>query len=237
MRADARRNRARILEIAFAAFAAEGLGVSVHEIARRAGVGTGTVSRHFPTKNALIEAIIVDRAGSLMDLGRALSEAHADDPAAAFFAFFTTLVQEMAVDRGLADALAGAGIDLEATVAGSGYDVTGMLGGLLARAQHAGAIRPDASLADVKALMSGCLYDDPTFAPPPPPAGPTPADPTADGPNAAGPTAGGPTGAASAGTTAPASAAGPSPAAGSGNIAADAARRRVEIVCAGLLAR
>jgi AcrR family transcriptional regulator len=204
VRADAERNRARILEVAFAAFAAEGLGVSVHEIARRAGVGTGTVSRHFPTKNALIEAIIVDRAGNLMDLGRALSEAHADDPAAAFFGFFTTLVQEMAVDRGLADALAGAGIDLEATVAGSGYDVTGMLARLLARAQDAGAIRPDASLADVKALMSGCLYDDPTFAAAQP-ASPPAADPTA--------------------------------ATGSDDTAADVARRRVEIVCAGLLAR
>jgi AcrR family transcriptional regulator len=165
VRADAQRNRARILETAFAAFAADGLGVSVHEIARRAGVGTGTVSRHFPTKNALIEAIIVDRAGNLMSQARALSAADDGDPAAAFFGFFATLVTEMAADRGLADALAGSGIDLEATVTGSGYDVTGMLGDLLARAQAGGAIRPDASLADVKALMSGCLYDDPTLAP------------------------------------------------------------------------
>ena len=205
MRADAERNRARILEVAFTAFAADGLGVSVHEIARRAGVGTGTVSRHFPTKNALIEAIIVHRAGTLMDLGRALRDQHADDPAAAFFGFFTTLVQEMAVDRGLADALAGAGIDLEATVAGSGYDVTGMLGDLLARAQRAGTIRPDASLADVKALMSGCLYDDPTF-------------PAAH-----------PTGTSDLPPTAPDSSA-------ARDGAANVARRRVEIVCAGLLA-
>jgi AcrR family transcriptional regulator len=217
VRADAERNRARILEVAFAAFAADGLGVSVHEIARRAGVGTGTVSRHFPTKNALIEAIIVNRAGTLMDLGRALREKHADDPAAAFFGFFTTLVQEMAVDRGLADALAGAGIDLEATVAGSGYDVTGMLGDLLARAQRAGAIRPDASLADVKALMSGCLYDDPTF-----PAARA-ADPTADEPDSATP-----------GSITPDSA---TPGRAGPDAAADVARRRVEIVCAGLLAR
>ena len=214
MRADAERNRARILEVAFAAFAADGLGVSVHEIARRASVGTGTVSRHFPTKNALIEAIIVDRAGSLMDLGRALREKHAADPAAAFFGFITTLVAEMAVDRGLADALAGAGIDLEATVAGSGYDVTGMLGDLLARAQRAGAIRPDASLADVKALMSGCLYDDPTF-----PAGAT----GSCAPPSAAP-----------GSTTLHSAA---PGSTSPDAAAGAARRRVEIVCAGLLAR
>ena len=53
LRADARRNRQRVLEVAFAVFAAEGLAVPVHEIARRAGVGTGTVSRHSPTKEAL----------------------------------------------------------------------------------------------------------------------------------------------------------------------------------------
>jgi AcrR family transcriptional regulator len=211
VRADAQRNRARILETAFAAFAADGLGVSVHEIARRAGVGTGTVSRHFPTKNALIEAIIVDRAGNLMSQARALSAADDGDPAAAFFGFFATLVTEMAADRGLADALAGSGIDLEATVTGSGYDVTGMLGDLLARAQAGGAIRPDASLADVKALMSGCLYDDPTLAPAP-----------------------------AAGTTATVTTAGAgAPAAGTParDVAADIVRRRVDIVCAGLLAR
>ena len=65
MRADAERNRARILEAAFEAFAAAGLSVPVHEIARRAGVGTGTVSRHFPTKESLFEAIICHRAAQL----------------------------------------------------------------------------------------------------------------------------------------------------------------------------
>ena len=211
VRADAERNRGRILEAAFEAFASDGLGVSVHELARRAGVGTGTVSRHFPTKMALIEAVIVDRAGSLMHRGRALGEAHADDPAEAFFGFFATLVAEMAADRGLADALAGTGIDLEATVAGSGYDETGMLGDLLARAQRAGAIRADASLADVKALMSGCLYDDPTLAPAP----------------AAGTTA----------TVTTAGAAAPAGGTPARDVAADIVRRRVDIVCAGLLAR
>jgi AcrR family transcriptional regulator len=233
VRADAERNRARILEVAFAAFAADGLGVSVHEIARRAGVGTGTVSRHFPTKNALIEAIIVDRAGSLMDLGRALREKHSDDPAAAFFGYFTTLVQEMAADRGLADALAGAGIDLEATVAGSGYDVTGMLSDLLARAQRAGAIRPDASLADVKALMSGCLYDDPTL--------PAARSAGSCSPGGAAPgsttSASAAPGSAAPGSTTPDSVAPDAPSNVAPDAAANVARRRVEIVCAGLLAR
>lgn len=164
MRADAVRNRARILEAAFDAFAAEGLSVPVHEIARRAGVGTGTVSRHFPTKESLFEAMIGQRAAQMMEQADALTStdhdgARAADPAGAFFAFFSIMVEEMATDRGLADALAGAGIDLEAVVAGSGQDVTGALHGMLSRAQRAGAVRADVDLADVKALMTGCLLD------------------------------------------------------------------------------
>jgi AcrR family transcriptional regulator len=161
VRADAERNRARILEAAFEAFAAAGLSVPVHEIARRAGVGTGTVSRHFPTKETLFEAIICHRAAQLMDQARELRASRQHDPAAAFFGFFSVMVEELATDRGLGDALAGAGIDLEATVAGSGQDVTGMLGAMLAEAQRAGPVRPDVDLADVKALMTSCLDADP----------------------------------------------------------------------------
>ena len=61
MRADARRNRARVLEAARAVFAEEGLAVPLDEIAARAGVGAGTVYRHFPTKEALFEAVVTDR--------------------------------------------------------------------------------------------------------------------------------------------------------------------------------
>src|SRR5215471_15217834 len=74
-RADARRNRSRVLEAAIAAFAAEGLSVPVHEIARRAGVGTGTVSRHFPTKESLFEAVFLDRMERLADRAHVLAEA------------------------------------------------------------------------------------------------------------------------------------------------------------------
>jgi hypothetical protein len=96
-----------------------------------------------------------------MDQARELRASRQDDPAAAFFGFFSIMVEELATDRGLGDALAGAGIDLEATVAGSGQDVTGMLGAMLAEAQRAGPVRPDVDLADVKALMTSCLDADP----------------------------------------------------------------------------
>jgi AcrR family transcriptional regulator len=159
LRADAQRNRARILQAAFEAFASEGLGVSVHEIARRAGVGTGTVSRHFPTKESLYEAVVLSRAGWLTEQAARL--ACSDDPGAAFFEFFALVVAEGAANRGMADALAGACFDLDAATRREGFDVTRALGDLLARAQRAGAVRSDADAADVKAVITGCLARTP----------------------------------------------------------------------------
>lgn len=155
LRADARRNRDRILRTAAETFAAEGLSVPIHEIARRAGVGTGTVSRHFPTKEDLFAAVLLERMGHLTEqadsLGRSLP------PAEAFFALFAAVVHEGAAHRGLADALAGAGYDIEAAAAEAGYDVSGRLSRLLARGQRAGTVAPDITDADIKALMTGCL--------------------------------------------------------------------------------
>src|SRR5262245_23519028 len=155
LRADARRNRARVLEVAVAAFATEGLSVPVHEIARRAGVGTGTVSRHFPTKQALVEAIIVSRIQQFVDQARAL--AAEKDPGDAFLAFFAYLVEQGAANRGLADALAGAGFDIEAAASDAEHDLMAALGELLGGAQRAGVVRADIDTADVKALIEGCL--------------------------------------------------------------------------------
>ncbi|GHJ34824.1 TetR family transcriptional regulator [Streptomyces sp. TS71-3] len=155
MRADARRNRARVLDVAAEAFATEGLSVSVHEIARRAGVGTGTVSRHFPTKEALFQAVLLDRVEQVVRRADAL--ATGEDPGEAFFAFFSLMVDEGAANRGVVDALAGAGYDFEADAAESRYDVMGAWGRLLQRAQQAGALRADVDISDVKALLAGCL--------------------------------------------------------------------------------
>ena len=154
-RADAQRNRARVLETAAQVFAEEGLSVPVHEIARRAGVGTGTVSRHFPHKQDLFAAILLSRLERL--IAQADSLAGQQDPGTAFFTLLSTLVREGATHRGLAEALAGAGYDLDAAAEEAGYDVTAGLRGLLERAQAAGAVRDDIDYADVKALMTGCL--------------------------------------------------------------------------------
>jgi AcrR family transcriptional regulator len=158
MRADARRNRERVLETAVQVFAEKGLSVPIHEIARRAGVGTGTVSRHFPTKEALYDAIVVSRVGHIIDQARPLLDS--DDPGAAFFEFFSLLVDAAADNRGLAEAFAGAGFDMATAAERAGYDIGGVEQALLTRAQRSGAVRKDVDAADVKALLLGCLARD-----------------------------------------------------------------------------
>jgi AcrR family transcriptional regulator len=155
VRADARRNRERVLEAAIEVFAAKGLSVPVAEIARHAGVGTGTVSRHFPTKEALYDAMILHRVEELV--GRARSLAASNDPGAAFFAYLAYMVDEGALDHGLAEALSGGGYDVAASAKRTGHDVMGALRDLLTGAQRAGAVRDDIEVADVKALVAGCL--------------------------------------------------------------------------------
>ncbi|MET9239476.1 helix-turn-helix domain-containing protein [Nonomuraea sp. NPDC003709] len=154
-RADGRRNQARLLEAAFAAFAEHGASVSVREIARRAGVSTGTFSRHFPTKDALFRAVVLNRIGQLVQ--RADELAADNDPATAFFTFFAVLVEEGAADHSVGDALSNAGFDIQAAASAASRDFGNALGGLLARAQEAGAVRQDVDAADVKALVVGCL--------------------------------------------------------------------------------
>jgi AcrR family transcriptional regulator len=154
-RADAQRNRALVLDAAIAAFAEVGLAVPVHEIARRAGVGTGTVSRHFPTKDDLFEAIVLERVERLLSRARDLADAL--EPGPAFFEFLAVWVREGALNRGLSQALAGVGYDMEAAALRAGLDVGGTLRDLLTAAQTAGAVRVDAEPEDVKALMACCL--------------------------------------------------------------------------------
>ena len=89
MRADAARNRAKVLAVAYETFAAEGIAVTVDEIARRAGVGPGTIYRHFPTKEALFTAVIEDRVRSFIDTAHALLAA---DPGTALFEFLREMV-------------------------------------------------------------------------------------------------------------------------------------------------
>jgi AcrR family transcriptional regulator len=154
LRADARRNRERVLAAAQEAFAAEGLAVPLDEIARRAGVGAGTVYRHFPTKEALFEAAIVDRTERM--LARAHALADSDDPGAAFFDFLTRLTTDAAVKRDLADAV-GVGMQDTSRFAGLGRRVNEAVGVLLDRAQAAGAVRADIVVTDLILILKSCF--------------------------------------------------------------------------------
>ena len=154
LRADAARNRARVLEVAYETFAAEGLSVPIDEIARRAGVGAGTVYRHFPTKDDLYRAVVEDRITTIIEGGRALIDA--GDPGNALFTFLRSMVLQWgATDQGLTEALAGVGIDISAAMPDVEQGFLAMLDDLLQAAQKAGTVRDDLSVRDVKALLTG----------------------------------------------------------------------------------
>ncbi|HYB34467.1 MAG TPA: helix-turn-helix domain-containing protein [Mycobacterium sp.] len=152
LRADAARNRARVLEVAYQTFAAEGLSVPIDEIARRAGVGAGTVYRHFPAKEDLFRAVMIDRLRRVVDKGHALLQL--GEPGEALFTFLRSMVLEWgATDRGLVEALAGSGIEF----ADAEEAFLDILDELLAAAQKRGTARPDVGVPEVKALLVGCL--------------------------------------------------------------------------------
>ncbi|GAA4621875.1 hypothetical protein GCM10023196_011930 [Actinoallomurus vinaceus] len=154
-RADARRNRARVLQAAQEVFAADGLAVPLSEIARRAGVGPGTVYRHFASKEALFEAVVADRLARLVDDTRAL--AADDDPEAAFFAAFSLVVERASLNRALCEALmvrTGRSVEVAPELR-ERYRTA--LAALLERAQRAGAVRADVTVDDVQRLARGCI--------------------------------------------------------------------------------
>jgi AcrR family transcriptional regulator len=155
LRADARRNRARVLAVAQEVFETEGLAVPVDEVAKRAGVGVGTVYRHFPTKEALFEAIIMTRLDQLAEQAESFNDA--EDPGEAFFHFFVVMVKQIVLNKALGEALSAAGRDLATISDNSGKVVREALAVLLKRAQDAGAVRTDVSGEDVKAIMLGIV--------------------------------------------------------------------------------
>jgi AcrR family transcriptional regulator len=155
LRADAARNRARVLEVAYETFAADGLSVPIDEIARRADVGAGTVYRHFPTKEALFNAVIKDRLQRLVDEGYALLGSVG--PGEALFVFLRSMVLQWgAADRGLVEALAGLGIDIDSAAPEAEDAFLAMLGELLRAAQEAGTAREDIGVREVKSILVGC---------------------------------------------------------------------------------
>jgi AcrR family transcriptional regulator len=154
LRADARRNRARILEVAHEVFADQGMTAAIDEIAELAGVGVGTIYRHFPTKEALFQAIVAHRIESITEEILVLAEA--EDPGEAFFTMFHRLVTSTKAGRDFVEAMTtSAGADLSTVSAQCGDSMLEAIGLVLTRAQRAGAVRTDLTAADVQGLMVG----------------------------------------------------------------------------------
>jgi AcrR family transcriptional regulator len=153
LRADALRNRQRVLEVAEQVFATEGIAVPIDEIARRAEVGVGTLYRHFPTKEALYAAVVLSRLDAATE--RAQELAKAPDPDEAFFVFLDDLVKMGSVKKDLLEALGASGAEFKESLGGAKKRLHEALGKLLARAQRAGSVRRDATVSDVFALIHG----------------------------------------------------------------------------------
>jgi len=152
LRADAQRNRDRILEVARETFTQEGLSVPVDLIAERANVGVGTFYRHFPNKEVLAGAILASRLESL--IGEAEQLEGAPDPGDAFFGFLRLMAERSSADMALADAFTEAGYDVKSGSAEFKERLLETLARMLARAQASGAVRADLTSSDVLALMA-----------------------------------------------------------------------------------
>jgi AcrR family transcriptional regulator len=154
MRADARRNYQRLLAAAAGAFAERGADdVSLEEIARRAGVGIGTLYRHFPTRQALLEAVYRDQVDALG--ARAAELMTADSPAAALAEWVSALVTFGKAKRSLTTALLEV-LDKDSDLLSSSRDVLrGATDELLERAQRAGVASTDVRGTDVMRLAHG----------------------------------------------------------------------------------
>jgi AcrR family transcriptional regulator len=158
LRADARRNRARILEAAEAVFAAKGVSVGIDEIAGAAHLGVGTLYRHFPTKEDLIAAILFERMRQLVERGRAYLDA--DDPVAGLRDFLTHVVDESLAKQDFVDALGGGpnpsmNPDPPPEVLEIAAGLNDLVSQLLAKAQARGAVRDDVTTGDLVGLVMG----------------------------------------------------------------------------------
>ncbi|OLF07949.1 TetR/AcrR family transcriptional regulator [Actinophytocola xanthii] len=147
-RADARRNRDKLVAAAGAVVAESGAGASLEEIARRAGVGSATLHRHFSSRAELLEAVLRDRVQALCDQAEELLTA--GSAGAALATWLGDVVAHAATARGLGPAL-------------TGYDsefsphkmIRTAAGRLLARAREEGSVNPNATVDDVLQLANG----------------------------------------------------------------------------------
>jgi AcrR family transcriptional regulator len=153
-RADAVRNRQRVLDTAEEVFAERGADAALLEIAARAGVGAGTVYRHFPTKEALYGAVVSARIGGLLDTVPSLPD---EPPGTRLFAFWRLAVEQARANTALCEAVAGTSGALEVDDdVRARYRRT--VGDLVDAAHRAGLLRPGLTASDVVALLSAAAF-------------------------------------------------------------------------------
>lgn len=166
LRVDAERNLRRLLDAAAQAFAEDGLGVSVAEIARRAGVGKGTVFRRFATKEHLVAAIVCDRLDEISRIGTELLAM--EDGGQALLEFMRAGAEVQAKDRGFLEAAAGAELEVaelegdEALLAAKAQ-LLSITAKLLERAQLQGTVRADVTPEDIVVMECACCQASAPF--------------------------------------------------------------------------
>ena len=149
-RVDAQRNRARLLASARELLAAQGADVSLREVARAAGVGVGTLYRHFPTRDELIDAVLEDALTEFLDAAGAALEA--GDAWAGFTGFLDEALRLQARNRGLRDVIETGTLGRE-RAAELRERIGALIAELVARAQAEGALRADFVAQDVAAIL------------------------------------------------------------------------------------
>ena len=154
LRADAARNRAKIVAAAKEAFSEIGLATQMEDVARRAGVGVGTVYRHFPTKDALVEGLIVDKMERLAEAAQEALDSDAD-PWEAFSSLLWRCAEYHLRDKALAQVVATAPQTAWQNAAEQQTQLGERMGRVLARAQEAGQVRGDVRADDIPLVMCG----------------------------------------------------------------------------------
>jgi AcrR family transcriptional regulator len=151
LRADARRNRAKVLAAARAVFAEQGVEAQMDDVARRADVGVGTVYRHFPTKDALITALTDERFEVIAAHAREMLELQ--DPWEGFVRTMWFSAEQTAGDRAFAEII-GAASEMPRTCPGK-RELVATMAELMRRCIETGRMRPDAMIDDIPLLMCG----------------------------------------------------------------------------------
>src|SRR5690349_6428800 len=144
-------------------FAKDGLAVSVDDIAKRAGVGIGTLYRHFPTKDALVAAMVVERIGRLAE--HMETQLEAPDAGAALRALIERMVDEGVQKRDFVDSLGNKALLMTPALDQSRTRYRKALARLLSRAQEQGAVRADVQATDITELVKGLFAADPKSRP------------------------------------------------------------------------